>query len=99
MERPKCSSCGEGMIYSFAIRGNEFVCVPCGNAVPFLNGLERVEVEDTYDDKIQEKYEDDLRYLAFKKGGAFCGRCNKRGGNNCPQCKLPEKTTHWGTKR
>lgn len=97
INRPKCTSCGEPMMYSFCIMYNEYVCIPCGIAKPmFGNGCDTIKTTEEKERKLKEKYKDDIKFLAFTQGGASCSKCNKTGGNNCPTCKLPEELKDWG---
>ena len=94
--RPKCPSCGKPMIFSFCIRGAEYVCIPCAKAVGLFNNLKDIETTETADKALHKKYKEDIHYLAFKKGAATCSKCNKSGGNNCPTCKIENELKYWG---
>ena len=99
VRRPKCPICGQPMISSFAYPQKEYVCVPCGHAEEFLNSCEEIEIEEKYERKLKKKYHDDLKRIAFMWGGAICGACGKRGGNNCPKCEIKDSFKYWGKGR
>jgi hypothetical protein len=68
MRVPLCPKCGGWMIWSFAIRSCEFVCVDCVHGEGMFNGCRKIEVarEDLQEyvkskrEKLDALYEMDL---------------------------------------
>ena len=94
INRPKCPGCEEPMIFSFCVKYKEYVCIPCGTAEEFLCD-KQAETTQEAEDKLKEKYKNDIQRLSFLHGGATCGNCNNSGGNNCKKCKVPEEFEYW----
>ena len=92
---PKCPECGEAMIPSMCIAYKEYVCIPCGYSVEFCNSLNKIEITEKELDRMRSKYEKDINKLAFTNGGASCGTCNKKGGNNCKKCNIDYDFEYW----
>jgi len=95
IERPQCSKCENPMIFSFCIMYHEHVCIPCGKFAEMFNGLPKIETTEKEEKELKKKYAGDLQRLSFTRGGATCGKCEKRDGNNCASCKMPEKFKYW----
>ena len=76
---PQCQLCGQPMVWSLALRGNEYVCVPCGVGVPVFNDLPTVVVGEDAHDALRAKYAQDLhavtvvRHCEGKCAGAVNG--------------------------
>jgi len=104
MNVKKCPKCGEPLIFSFCLPKKEYICVPCGIGFEFLNGCERIEIEEQKYKKLKNKYAKDLEKIGFntcKNGGGKCNICGTEF--NCKHCKKVEKyeLKYWGkaTKR
>lgn len=98
IRRPCCRYCRQPMIASFCIAYKEYVCIPCGFAAEFLNGLDRIETTYAAEKSLREKYKDDMRRLAFTQGFASCKDCGNSGGNNCETCAFPSEFKFWNKK-
>ena len=98
MERQKmrtvkiCPNCGSVLIPSFALRGSEYVCVPCGEGFPFFNNCEEKQMPVDEYNALREKYKDDLGKISLQTAKAGGGKCNTCGtAFNCENCKRLEK--------
>ena len=74
--QPVCS-CGKIMVWSFALRGCEYICVPCGSGVQMFHDRPKRKVLRSEHDALKLKYRDDLRKAAYEHGGASCCSCRK----------------------
>lgn len=79
-------------MWSFAIRGCEYVCVPCGEGFSLFNDFEdKIISQDEYN-ALREKYKDDLGKIGLQTAKAGGGKCNTCGtAFNCENCKRLEK--------
>lgn len=81
VEVPLCK-CGEPMLWSLALSGKEWVCVPCGTGEPMFNGRPKVQVADVEDDARRKRYQRDLHVVSVTRGGGNCSGI--LAGTGCP---------------
>ena len=96
--RPECPKCKKPMLFSMCIAYKEHVCIPCGESAEMFNGLKETKTTQKEEDRLKKLYSDDIQKLAYERGGASCGSCNKKGGNNCKDCKLQKEFKYWDKK-
>lgn len=89
IEVPKCPSCGEGMVFTFAFPRMEYACLPCNETDEFFPRNEMIEVSEKEHDKKKKLWSKDLEVIAFR-GGARCGK-NHPENEVCKKCKLPKE--------
>ena len=82
---PKCPNCGGGMVYTFAFRGQEYACLPCGKTEEFLCKKEEFDKEEI--EKKKELWKKDLHILGVTKGRGHCAL-----GSECDLC--PDKENY-----
>lgn len=81
---PICNMCGFAMVWTFAFRGCEYACLPCDNAVPMHNGLDKEERQDSQMKAKKNKWSEELSIIGRRFGGGQCALCEDR---SCELCK------------
>ena len=98
-EYPLCK-CGQAMVWSFALNGNECVCAPCRHGEPMFNGRDKVLRNIYYMNAKKAKWGDDLTVVARRISGATCAMCKDK---SCRWCKITEdknyKFKYWGKNK
>lgn len=94
-----CPNCGSVMMWSFVVRGAEYVCVPCAEGYPMFNDCESRVISEAEYQKLREMYKDDLGKIGLQTAKAGGGKCNTCGtAFNCENCQRLEKhkLKYWG---
>jgi hypothetical protein len=81
---PICPECGNAMVWSFAFRGCEYVCLPCDYAASMFNGLEEEERSVNYMNSKKAKWQKELSVIGRRQGGGECAICKD---GSCEWCK------------
>ena len=81
---PKCSGCGQAMVFTFAFPYKEYACLPCDIAVPMFHGLEKIWRHDKTMARKKKLWQEDLSVIARRDGGAECAVCKDE---SCKYCK------------
>lgn len=82
-EYPECTSCHNAMVFSFAIRGNEWVCLPCYEGVGMFNSRKKLTRTIKYMDAKKKKWNEELSILARRFGGGTCAICDDYSCDLC----------------
>lgn len=86
-EYPECPRCEQAMVWSFAMSGCEYVCLPCWEGVPMWHGRPKLERSDRYMAEKKRKWSTELSIMARRWGGASCAICDD---GSCWLCKLTD---------
>lgn len=82
-EYPACPNCSNAMVFSFAMRGCEYVCLPCYEGVGMFNGQPKLERTVKYMVAKKRKWSLELSIIARRFGGARCAICEDKSCNIC----------------
>lgn len=94
-----CPNCGSILIWSFALKGCEYVCVPCVEGFPLFNDCEVRNIPEEEYQKLRKLYKDDLHKIGLQTAKMYGGKCNKCGDKfTCKDCQKAEnhKLKYWG---
>lgn len=82
-EYPACINCGNAMVWSFAMSGCEYVCLPCDEGVPMWNGRPKLSRSVDYMNAKKHKWSLELSIISRRFGGGSCAVC---GDGSCKYC-------------
>ena len=67
-----CPGCGHAMVWSFALFGKEWVCVPCAIGLPMYNDACEEYRSTRALNRKRDKWAKDLHVAGLKFGGGRC---------------------------
>lgn len=89
-EYPACPSCGNAMVYSFAMMCCEYVCLPCYEGVPMFNSEPKLERSVAHMDAKKREWSMELSIIARRFGGARCALCDDASCEICLNTANPD---------
>lgn len=82
-EYPACGNCGSAMVFSFAKRGCEWVCLPCDEGEPMFNSQPKLERTIKHMVAKKRKWSLELSIIGRRFGGGECAVCRDGSCDIC----------------
>lgn len=74
-EYSACPNCNNAMVFSFAKRGCEYVCLPCDEGEPMFNSRPKLKRTVKHMQSKKRKWSLELSIIGRRFGGGECAVC------------------------